>query len=259
MIAPRAGGFAITNAALLLFGKRPFARWHPHAGIRMFRVAGTQRRHGKYRNVTQLEGPIEPPLALAIPEAHRLAASQIKRSETLHDLFFREMPEYPEFAWQEAIINAIAHRDYNDQGREIEVWFFDDRMEVLSPGDLVPPVTLERLRRRHPSHASRNPLLVRVLAQVGIMRDEGEGIPRIFEEMQESLLKDPEITVEASQFCVVLRNEPAVAGPSAEWQGVVASLDLGATQKRVLLAHPDGFSDADYQAATAAADFAFLL
>ena len=117
------------------------------------------------------------------------------------------MPEYPEFAWQEAIVNAVAHRDYNDQGREIEVWFFDNRMEVLSPGDLVPPVTLEELQRRSPSHASRNPLLVRALAQVGIMRDEGEGIPRIFEEMEESLLKQPEITVEASQFSVVLRNE----------------------------------------------------
>ena len=143
LILPKAGGVGVTNAALLLFAKRPFARWHPRAGIRMFRVAGTERRHGKYRNVTQLERPIEPPLALAIPEAHRLAASQIRKSEKLHDLFFREMPEYPEFAWQEAIVNAVAHRDYNDQGREIEVWFFDDRMEVLSPGDLVPPVTLQ--------------------------------------------------------------------------------------------------------------------
>ncbi len=129
---------------------------------------------------------------------------------------------------------------------EIEVWFFDDRMDVLSPGDLVPPVTLEILQQRRPSHASRNPLLVRALAQVGIMRDEGEGIPRIFEEMEESLLKQPEITLEASQFSVVLRNEPAVPGPSAEWQGVVASLDLGATQKRILLAQPEGFTSADY-------------
>jgi ATP-dependent DNA helicase RecG len=98
LIVAKAGGMAVTNAALLLFAKRPFTRWHPRAGIRMFRVAGTERRHGKERNVTQLEPRIEPPLALAIPEAHRLAASQIKKSEKLHDLFFREMPEYPEFA-----------------------------------------------------------------------------------------------------------------------------------------------------------------
>jgi ATP-dependent DNA helicase RecG len=251
LIAPRAGGFAITNAALLLFGKRPFARWHPRAGIRMFRVAGTERRHGKHRNVTQLGSPIEPPLALAIPEAHRLAASQIRRSEKLHDLFFREMPEYPEFAWQEAVINAVAHRDYNDQGREIEVWFFDDRMEVLSPGDLVPPVTIEQLRERRRVHASRNPLLVRVLASVGIMRDEGEGVPRIFEEMQESLLKEPQIAVEASQVVVRLCNEPLSSGPTAEWQAVVSRLDLTNAQKQALLAFPNGFTDEQYRAVNA--------
>jgi ATP-dependent DNA helicase RecG len=204
----KAGGMAVTNAALLLFAKRPFARWHPRAGIRMFRVAGTERRHGKDRNVTQLEPRIEPPLALAISEAHRLAASQIRKSEKLHDLFFRAMPEYPEFAWQEAIVNAVAHRDYNDQGREIEVWFFDDRMEVLSPGELVLPVTIEQLRERRRVHASRNPLLVRVLASVGIMRDEGEGVPRIFEEMQESLLKQPELAEEPHYLGSVTRQFP---------------------------------------------------
>jgi ATP-dependent DNA helicase RecG len=247
----KAGGVAVTNAALLLFAKRPFSRWHPRAGIRMFRVHGTERRHGKHRNVAQLEGPIEPPLALAIPEARRLAAGQIRKSEKLHDLFFREMPEYPEFAWQEAIINAVAHRDYNDQGREIEVWFFDDRMEVLSPGDLVAPVTLEQLRQRRRVHASRNPLLVRVLASVGIMRDEGEGVPRIFEEMQESLLKQPEISVEAAQLAVVLYNEPVASGPTAEWQAVVSRLDLTDAQKQVLLAYPEGFTDEQYQAVNA--------
>lgn len=251
LILPKAGGAGVTNAALLLFAKRPFARWHPRAGIRMFRVAGTERRHGKHRNVVQLEGPIEPPLALAIPEAHRLAASQVGRSEKLHDLFFREMPEYPEFAWQEAIVNAVAHRDYNDQGREIEVWFFDDRMEVLSPGDLVPPVTVEQLRQRRRVHASRNPLLVRVLASVGIMRDEGEGISRIFEEMQESLLKPPEIAVEAAQLAVVLRNTPIPSGPAAEWQAVVSRLELTNGQRQGLLAYPNGFTDEEYRAVRA--------
>ncbi len=247
LIVPRAGGFAITNAALLLFGKRPFARWHPRAGLRMFRVAGTERRHGRDRNVTQLRPLIEPPLALAIPEAHQLAASQIKKSEKLHDLFFREMPEYPEFAWQEAIVNAFAHRDYNDHGREIEVWFFDDRMEVLSPGDVVPPVTVDQLRDRQRVHASRNPLVVRVLAEVGIMRDEGEGVPRIYQEMESSLLKQPRLTIAASQFELALYNQPAFTGPTAEWQGVVSQLDVTKAQKRALLAFPDGLTNEDYR------------
>lgn len=209
-------------------------------------MAGKERRHGAERNVAQL-ARIDPPIASAIPEAYRQAKEQIRRSEKLHDLFFREMPEYPEFAWQEAIVNAFAHRDYEDQTREIEVWFFEDRMEVKSPGELVPPVTLDLLRSRTPVHASRNPLLVRVLVEVGLMREEGEGIPRIFDEMERSFLRVPEFRAGASELMVLLRNEPIFAGPSSEWQRIVQDLQLSLAQKRILLAHPEGFANADYQ------------
>lgn len=246
LIVPRAGAPGITNACILLFCKPPALRWHPHAGIRLFRVAGKERRHGAQRNVTQL-GRIEPPLAAAIPEAYRLAKEQIRRSEKLHDLFFKEMPEYPEFAWQEAIVNAFAHRDYEDQAREIEIWFYDDRMEVKSPGEPMPPVTVELLRQRRPLHASRNPLLVRVLVEAGLMREEGEGIPRMFDEMEGSFLRAPEFGVDASEFAVTLRNEPIFTGPSLEWHGIVQALPVSTAQKRILLAHPDGFTNADYQ------------
>jgi ATP-dependent DNA helicase RecG len=66
---PRAGTPGVTNAALLLFGKAPMIRWHPHAGIRFFRVAGKERRPGRTRNVTQV-ARIDPPIAVAIPEAY---------------------------------------------------------------------------------------------------------------------------------------------------------------------------------------------
>jgi ATP-dependent DNA helicase RecG len=245
LILPRAGGPAVTNAALLLFARTP-VRWHSRPGIRFFRVAGKERLHGGKRNVTQLSR-VETPLAAAIPETHRLTREQIRRSEKLHDLFFREMPEYPEFAWQEAIVNAFAHRDYEDQGREIEVWFYDDRMEVRSPGAPVPPVTVEKLRERRPLHASRNPLVVRVLVEAGLMREEGEGIPRMFEEMEESFLHVPALAVETGEFRVTLRNEPVFEGPSAEWQHLVQGLALSVSQKRVLLAHPTGFTNEDYR------------
>lgn len=247
LTAPSAQGLRITNAALLLFGKPPAVRWHPRAGIRFFRVDGTERRHGADRNVEQLPR-LDPPLAAMIPESYRLAQTCIRKSEKLYNLFFREMPEYPTFAWQEALINATAHRDYNDQGREIEVWFFDDRMEVWSPGDLVPPVTLEKLQRRERVHASRNPLLVRVLADVALMREEGEGIPRMFAEMDESFLKAPVFSSDGGAVVVSLFNEPVFEGPAVEWQLMLDQVDLQPTQKRVLLAHPDGFTNEDFRA-----------
>jgi len=106
-----------------------------------------------------------------------MAASHIRKSEKLHNLFFREVPEYPDFAWQEAIVNAVAHRDYGDQGRGIEVWFYDDRMEVVSPGDLVPPVTLGQLRAGESVHASRNPLIARILVLRPRRHDPENAVP----------------------------------------------------------------------------------
>lgn len=249
LIIPKGKTFAITNAALLLFCKLPSLRWHPRSGVRIFRVDGIDRKHGTRRNVAQ-QTPLEPPLARMIADAHKSLAAQIGKSEKLHSLFFREMPEYPTFAWQEALVNAIAHRDYNEQGREIEVWFFDDRMEIQSPGELVPPVTIEKLKNRQRVHASRNPLMVRVLVDVGIMREEGEGIPRIFEEMEESLLCQPEFSLETSTFCITLKNEPFYTGHSPVWGMLIERFRLGMNQKRVLLANPGGFSNESYRKLT---------
>jgi len=64
------------------------------------------------------------------------------------------MPEYQTFAWQEAIVNAVAHRDYAIQVRR---WRYgEDRLEVLSPGGLLPEIAIDDLRLGHPAHASRN-------------------------------------------------------------------------------------------------------
>ncbi len=239
-------GLRITNAGLLLFGRPPLSRWHAHADIRFFRVLGAERRHGARRNVTQLER-LELPLVRLIPEGHRYATGQIRRSERLFNLFFKEIPEYPEFAWQETIVNAVAHRDYGNQGLGIEVWFYEDRMEIASPGTLVLPVTLQGLRERKPQHASRNPLIVRVLVEAGFMREEGEGIPRMFDETERVLLKPPGFEEEPGVFRVTLHNTPIFDGVGPEWHDYVDRLPLGQAQKRVLVLRPEGFTNQEYR------------
>ena len=101
------------------------------------------------------------------------AGAQVRHSERLNGLYFESVPEYPEFAWQEALVNTIAHRDYEVTSRETEVWFYDDRVEFSNPGDLIAPLTLDCLREGGPAHGTRNPMLVRVLADIGAMRVEG--------------------------------------------------------------------------------------
>lgn len=247
LVIPRHGTPAVSNAAVLLAGREPITRWHPSQSVRVFRVDGTEARTGADRNVTQV-ARLELPIAEVIPAAYELVAGQIRRSEKLHDLFFRETPEYPTFAWQEALVNAIAHRDYRDRGRGVEVWLFDDRMEVRSPGGLVPPVRLEDLTERTGTHASRNPLIARVLVELGLMREEGEGIARMFDEMRRSLLTPPEFQIAGDdRFVAVLRNTPLFEPSDEGWKRVVEPLGLTIEQTRALLAHPEGFTNRDYR------------
>jgi ATP-dependent DNA helicase RecG len=86
--------------------------------------------------------------------------------------------------WQEGIVNAVAHRDYSIQGTQIEIWMFDDRMEIRSPGLPPLPVTLEALNSGQAVHVSRNPRIARVLAELGFVRELGEGVPRMIAEME---------------------------------------------------------------------------
>ncbi len=246
LIEPDGLDWRVTNAALLLFAHRPALRWHPRAGLRVFRVAGTRIEYGRQRNVAQI-GRADPPLASAIVEVGELARSQIQRSERLRGLFFEDIPEYPEFAWQEALVNAVAHRDYEVRGRESEVWFFDDRLEVSSPGELLPPVTVEALREGRAAHVTRNPMLVRVLADAEIMRDEGEGVARVFREMAASLLREPELESANGLFRMTLFNEPVSGKMRPGWSHLLSTLPISDGQRRMLLIRPNGFTEQDYQ------------
>ena len=173
LMEPEGEGWRITNAALLLFGREPADRWHPRAGIGAFRVTGTRRVPGRAGNVNRA-GRADPPLARAIEEIRPIVRAHIRRSDPLRDIFFRDLPEYPDAVWQEALVNAIAHRDYEVRDRETEVWFFDDRLEVASPGELVEPLTLKALTEGDAAPAARNPLIARVLADAGYMRGRRE-------------------------------------------------------------------------------------
>ena len=76
---------------------------------------------------------------------------------------------------------------------------------------------------------------------------EEEGIPRMFEEMSESLLGPPELSTPAEGFRVSLHNEPIFEVGAPDWVGMVQQMALTTAQKRVLIAHPDGFTNEDYR------------
>jgi ATP-dependent DNA helicase RecG len=235
-------------AALLLFAKDP-TRWHPRAGIDFVKYEGTERRHGSSLNVVK-RIRFEGPLARLVDDAVGRIKEHIPERTILHDLFFRERLEYPTFAWQEAVVNAVAHRDYALTGASIEVWMFDDHITVRSPGLPPPPVTLEQLRQQKHIHFSRNPLIVRALADLGYLREIGEGVPRIFQEMETYGLNPPELTAEGFVFSVTLRNAPIYDENTLRWINQFSGSQINLRQRRLLAyayCHGKTFSTAEYE------------
>jgi len=245
----RNGRLVLSLAALLLFAKDPI-RWHPACYVDFVKWEGTERRFGAELNVVK-RARVEAPLPKLIEQTFATIWPHIRERQQLVDLFFEERFEYPTFAWQEAIINAVAHRDYALEGTPIEIWIFDDRLEVRSPGELVEPVTLERLARRERVHASRNPRIVRVLTDLGYMRELGEGVPRMFEVMEREGLKPPEFHMEAGAiFAVILRNTPVYPPETLRWLKQFDGYDLSPNQRRLLAyahAHGGQFTSRSYQ------------
>jgi ATP-dependent DNA helicase RecG len=226
-------GVKLTLGACLLFGKPPMTRFHERCGINFRKFSGTVALTGARNNETKDE-TIEQPLPLLLVRTFSLVQGQIGVSRKLKDLFFEERPEYPTFAWQEAVVNAVAHRDYSLRGSEIEMRMFDDRLEVKNPGLPPDPVTLEELQQRIPVHASRNPRIMRVLKALKFVRERGEGLPRIFEETEESFLPLPQLVAEGRFFKIVLRNTPVFDEKTMDWLRDFPLERMNTRQRRVL-------------------------
>lgn len=104
------------------------------------------------------------------------------------DGIFKIIPEYPEFAWFEGIVNSLTHRNYSIIGDYIRVSLYDDRLEIFSPGKLPNIVTLNNMKN---TRYSRNPRIARVLSEFGWVKELNEGVKRIYDEMDGFYLNKP--------------------------------------------------------------------
>jgi ATP-dependent DNA helicase RecG len=249
LLERRGKRFIPNLACLLLFGRDP-SRWHPRCDIDFVRFEGVDRGTGAGLNVVGRER-IGGPLAVLVDKTVAAVQPHVKARQRLHDLFFGETLEYPTFAWQEAVVNAVAHRDYGISGTAVDIHKYDDRLEVISPGAPPNPVTVEELRAAHPVHAARNPLIVRVLTDLGHMRELGEGIPRMFDEMERAGCNPPQIDLDgSSRLHVTLRNEVVFDSETVAWLERFGDVGLTRDQRRLLAwahSHEGTFTSREYQ------------
>lgn len=113
-----------------------------------------------------------------------------------------DRPQYPEIVVREAIVNAVAHRNYSITGSRIRVLMFDDRLEVRSPGRLPNTVTLENMR--YGTSFIRNQLIVRLLNNYGYMDRLGRGVPMMIQAMREFSGQEPVFKEQGEEFWVTL-------------------------------------------------------
>lgn len=113
---------------------------------------------------------------------------------------FETTPEYPRWAWFEALVNACVHRSYSFAGTEITVKLFPNRMEIESPGGFVPPVNETNL---YLTRAARNHHFMDAMRYLGYVQMAREGTRRIRESMANYSLPDPIFKQEALHGVVV--------------------------------------------------------
>ena len=125
-------------------------------------------------------------------------------------VFRIEYPEYPERAVQEALVNALIHRDYSVIGSEVHVDIYDDRLEIYSPGGMYDGTFIQDINPLNVSSIRRNPIIADVFARMDLMERRGSGLRKIIEayEAEENYKEElkPEFKSTESSFTTILKN-----------------------------------------------------
>ena len=198
------GEYLFKNSSVLLFAKEP-EKYISSASVRYVRYEGTETLTGVNHNVVKDER-FEDNIPRLIGKIKTFLRASFKDYYFLdmESGRFKKVPEYPEEAWLEGIVNALCHRSYNVQGNVIYIKHFDDRLEISNSGPLPAQVTIENIKSER---FARNPRVARVLEDLGYVRQLNEGVSRIYESMEKSMLSVPEYYVKNGNVYLTLRNK----------------------------------------------------
>lgn len=191
-------GEKIFNAAVVLFGSE-LQSYYPQCKVRLARFRGLDK--DEFLDNRQIVGHAFKLLDEAtafvlrhLPVSSHFKTDQIERIDE---------PHYPTLAIREALINALAHRDYTVRGGAVSVAIYDNRLEIVSDGNLPNDMTIEKLWIRHTSKP-RNELIARAFYLRELFEEWGRGTIKIIEACRKGGHPDPEFIEEAGTFCVRL-------------------------------------------------------
>ena len=195
ILAPDENGILrATVAGVLLCSQNP-EQWLPSACITATCYRGKDRTSGQIDAQT-ITGPLNRQITESVAFAIRNMRVAARKEPARVDL-----PQYSDRALFEALVNAVAHRDYSVGGSKIRLSMFEDRIEIQSPGSLPNNLTVDSMTVRQ---ATRNEALTSVLGRMTVagvrgsedrsyfMERRGDGVPIIRRETEQLCGKLPE-------------------------------------------------------------------
>jgi len=199
-----------TLAGLLMFGSYPqrFEQQMVVVFLQYYGITTTEEAPSgeRFLDNRKFEGTVKE----IIDNATTYVMASMRKGSLIRGVTRQDIPEYPEVALREAIVNAVAHRDYSHfvRGSHIQVRMFADRLEVQNPGGLYGGVTVEELKE---GQSTRNLLLVQLMEDVHIVENRGSGIDAMLDAMLKANLQPPRFEDKRTSFLVVLYNAPAMS------------------------------------------------
>jgi len=192
-----------TNSAILLFGKNP-RKFFDQAKIKCVQLPSTEvvKPFSSY-HIYEEENLFE---QVDKAVAFVLDAIKFPVIQQAHTVQVARPREIPEFAIHEAIVNAVAHRDYNTTS-SVQVMVFLDRVEIWNSGTLPGNLKVEDLKKPHSSHPS-NPTLATVLYFGNYIQQVGSGTTEMVRQCKEHGLPEPEfVSVRNLEFKTILARD----------------------------------------------------
>jgi ATP-dependent DNA helicase RecG len=216
---PLTGTLRPRNFAMLLFGRNLQA--HIHGAFSLFSVYPGVDRSEPHAERNELAGTL-------IDQARRLIELLDVQSYVAFDKTNRSAPnavKYPPQALHEAMINALAHRDY-EMVEPTRITVFSDRIEVLSPGSVPTGVSVEELRQGRAPAKWRSQSLAWFLNRLQLAQAEGQGIPTILRSMREEGCPPPQFQVNETRVVCILPAHPRHA-LAREHRAIEEAISLG--------------------------------
>lgn len=187
-----------SHAAILLFGENP-QKFLPTAEVKCLHFHGTEVRkpipsYQIYKGT--IFDQVDSAVDFVMSKIARSVGTRVQGPEAPVEY------ELPKEVVSEAIVNAVAHRDYTSNAG-VQVMLFADRLEVWNPGELPPTLTLERLREPHAS-IPHNPLVAEPLYLAHYIEKAGTGTLDMITRCRDAGLPEPDFEQRAAEFVVTL-------------------------------------------------------